>query len=244
MFAYTERRESNNNVLQKAAEQNKQHYSKLTGKQNEGNPQFMALPGFASDGVRVHCNFEKSFRLQEPAYTQGTQSLSGENNMVIQRYPKKIEGNQYFDTVYTKLKLTYIKANLYRVNDTGQTVYYEDDIYDIVRITNEETNEFDYTDTRLDLTKYSPAPVQKDHFSCSIHCQIVKIGDITPCRDEAGCPRMETEVGGRNIVEAMQAGTIFNPVQINLEYNIIDGNHRYYASLQCGYKEIPVEIVK
>ena len=70
-------------------------------------------------------------------------------------------------------------------------------------------------------------------------------GDLLPL--ERSCPA--TPPGGSKaqwFAEKMQAGEVFPPIRIrswaNAKFLVIDGAHRFAASVLCGFSHVPVEV--
>lgn len=245
MYAFAESRSKGTSidVLQKTSKSNQQSKTKISNvliKETQIQPNIKQLIQASKNTGQVKYQENKLGKMIQKKYMDVPEN----NNLVIQRTPIP-DGDHYKDDTYTALKLEKIRDHLYRVmegQDQGSYVYLEDGVYDIVTITDAATYTFEYTSNSINLAHYTTAPEPGTHYN-SKQGTLVDISTLHPGRDIHECPRMETAVNGLTIVPAMQAGIFFDPVQVNRTQNIINGNHRYYASVQCGYQQIPIVIV-
>jgi hypothetical protein len=76
----------------------------------------------------------------------------------------------------------------------------------------------------------------------------VRTCEVQPPTDRLG--GLYSDYKLENVLEGMETGTILPPVQLralpghgDFKYRVIDGIHRYYASVKRGYAELPAQLV-
>ena len=152
----------------------------------------------------------------------------------LQRSPRKksVTEDEYFDSVYPSLKIIAVdlknSPQKYKLAGEDRYVYYEEDSYFI----NEQYDPFD-------MTPYHTKPTG-DYYNYfpSEKVTLVNIELIHSGRDDESLDmkRLERLLGG------MKTGAYLEPIDVNSDYEIQNGNHRLAASIKMGFKKIPIKI--